>query len=345
MLLDIFNHEQFYDNDYESFCGHNCVRQILEYYGVKQASFFINSALGLTLVQDEQAKFGYKLLFDKTLVLGDYDKKLHRFAPRNKSAVEVWEENKAKIKEGMPIVAGADIFYFHYTPYFNKFHSDHRVILCGYSDAENCATIIDHYQWKFKGNIGINDFLEARSSLCPRDEGPYSGSPIDNFWLEVDRDGWNATSEELFFETISRSFERYYNVKANSKENHYEGVEALRKLLELIIEYKETGKEDSTEFLREAHMAVLFVYTRLKLFKYYMQISSLSMKIDILPQIKDDVVEEIKVWEMLIRFVLKCMYTKDDSLYIKIISNFNKIISMQEKRYTALEKLIKLLAS
>jgi hypothetical protein len=339
MLLDIFHHEQSYDNDYESFCGKNCIRQVLEYYGVKNAPFFINSALGLTLVRNEEAKSGY----DKQTILGGCEDKLCLHVSDNKSAIEVWEENKARVKEGIPIITGVDIFYFHYTPHFHKFHSDHRVILCGYPDAGNNATIIDHYQWKFTGDIEIHNFLEARSSLCPKDDGPYSGTPTNNFWFEIDKNGWNVPSEELLFETISRSLRQYYYTSSDYQANRYEGIEALKKLLEIIIEQRETGKGDDSEFLSEVRLAFLFVYTRIKLFKYYMQISLSIAKRDLLSQIKDQMVEEIKIWETLIRFVLKCMYTKEDSLYVKIIGNFNKIIDMEEKRYDFLEKLVKVL--
>ncbi len=338
MLIDIFNFKQSYDDDYESFCTSNCICQILKYYRVKYAPFFINSSLSLTLVENEKAEFGYNLLFDRSLVLSNFENKVKLNIPHNKSTIEVWEENKTKVREGIPLIVGVDIFNLKYTPYYRKYHSNHRVILCGYSEIQDYVTIIDHYQWVYKGNIEIDSFFEARSSLCPKDDGPYSGRPINNVWLEVDSDGWEANPEELLFTTVFRSLEKYYNINSYYKKSSYFGIDALKKILEIINQYKEIDKACNMVFFGKLHFDVLCLYTRLKLFKYYIRMSSSTVKLDILPKINEQIVEDLKEWELLLRLIIKAIYTKEDLLY-KIVNRLRKIIAIEEKRYDILIRL------
>ena len=338
MLLDIFGVDHTYDDDYESFCNQNCIRQLLEYYGIKNAPFFINSSLSLTLLQDEQNSFHSNLLFDKKLVLHNYEEKIKIIISQNKHPMEVWKENKAKLDEGIPLIVGVDPFYLDYAPSFHTVHSDHRIILCGYIDTEGYATVIDSYQWAFKGNVGIDSFLEARSSLCPKDHGPYSGSPINNIWLEVDKHGWDATFEELLFETVSRSLEYYYPSDSFHQTNHYAGINALKKILEMMLQHQETKTREDSEFLQELRVAFLFIYARLRLFKSYIQASALIVKLGILSRIREHILEEIRIWELLLRVMIKAIY-RGEVPYAKLMNYFNTIITSTEERYELLTQL------
>lgn len=339
MKNKIFDLKQSYDNDYESFCTENCIRQILEYYGVGYAPFFINAALKLTLAQSEADGFGYALLFDKKTVLPDYEDKIKVNMPYDKSTQEVWEENKTKVKEGVPIITSVDMFYFDYTSHYNKYHSNHQIILCGYSDDEEHATIIDHYQWVYKGNIALKRFKEARASLCPKDDSPYSGYPINNTWIEADRHGWNADPRELLCNTVSMSLEQYFTINPYYKDNNYFGIGALKKILEIVTQYKEVYVEDGVEFFRQLRLAFLFIYARIKLFKHYMQMSLSIITADILTKINEQAIQEVEEWELLIRLVIKEIYSKERVFYIKMINSLKRIIEIEERRYDMLRRL------
>ena len=49
MLVDMYNKEQKYYDEYETFCFQNCVRQILEYYEVENAFSYINASLSIIM--------------------------------------------------------------------------------------------------------------------------------------------------------------------------------------------------------------------------------------------------------------------------------------------------------
>jgi hypothetical protein len=334
LVIDIFERIHEYHDDYEAFCNQNCIRQLLAYYNVPFAALFINSALSLSLIQKGDMPAAYDLTYDKRPVLPAYLDNVAIHTPLNRMAEEVWEENKQRVRAGVPVITGVDIFYLHYTPSFQKYHSSHSVILCGCSD--DAATLIDVYQWTFKGDITQSSFLAARSSACPKDIGPYSGSPIDNVWIEVAPNGWRADPRSLLHTTLSLTLEQYYHCDVDPTGRIFYGVAALHKIAELVAEYQAVYLAGDSEALGVLRLALLFAYTRLKLFRHYLVASAQFIDLPALHQITQQVTQDIQRWDVLMRLVLKGMYLKEAALYTKIVQYLQEVIQAEERRYNGL---------
>jgi hypothetical protein len=311
----------------------------LEYYGVKNAPFFINSALSLVLTKNENSRFGFSFSCNKDYVLPDYRNRVTTFIPHNQDNMSVFENNKSEIEEGIPVITGVDIYYLEYCPFYIKFHGDHRIILCGFSEDNGLVYLVDNYEWVFKGTMKMADFFTARSSECPRDESPHSGIPINNKWHTVDREGWHADTKDLVYKTICLTIDEYYNKKSAVNETVFYGIDALKKIMEITVVFNDVEKKVRMELITNLRKTVLFALSKIKLFRYYIGISSDYFKLNIFSELKEQLEEDVRLWSNLCRLIIKAMYVNDDTITQKIINKFNEIISIEEKRYDKLVSL------
>jgi hypothetical protein len=304
---------------------------------VPYSALLINSALSLSLIQKGNSIAEYDVTYDKRLVLPAYLDNVKLHTPRNITTEVVWQQNQQRIQAGMPIITGVDIFYLDYTPFFRKYHSSHSVILCGCS--HESVTLIDVYQWIFKGTVVQESFLAARSSACPKDIGPYSGSPIDNAWIELMPDGWQADPRALLFTTLCLTLDQYYHSDVDATGCIFYGVTALNRIAELVAENQAWYAEGGTEIFGTLRLALLLAYTRLKLFRCFLMAATQFVKLPLLHDIAQQISNDIHRWELLMRLVLKGMYLKDAALYAKILQYLQEVIQAEERRYNQLYTL------
>lgn len=337
MLLDIYRANPSFPQEYEAFCFQHCVRQILESYEISNAQFLINSALDFMLVPDASSPFGYSLVLRNQPVLPNYVHLIKQFLPGEQEPLEVWEQNKRILKEGTPVIAGVDIFHLNYTPFYQKIHGEHRVVLGGYSQDGASVTIIDNYQWNYKGELGLQEFIEARTSACPKDDSPYSGTPIRQVWNTVERDGWKADVIELLATTLELTLKQYCQQPASTDCLH--GVQALKKIEEFSYLLAEEGQIARTGFLKELRLALLFNSSRVKLFSYYMKQAALNLQLPRLQELNIQLDADLAIWETLLRLIMKGIYTKDELMYRKIQLKFREVIDAEESRSDSLYKL------
>lgn len=337
MLLEMYRADQSYPQEYESFCFQSCVRQVLEAYNIPNAPFLINSSLDLLLTKDTASSFGYSVSFLNQPVLPDFANLVKQYLPGDQNPLEVWKQNKMRLEEGIPIITGVDIFHLGYTPFYHKVHSEHRVVLCGYSEDQASAYVIDQYQWSYKGKIELKEFFQARTSACPKDDSPYSGSPIQQIWHEVERDGWAADRTELVAMTLELTMEQYYQQAPERDRIH--GVSALKKIEELFQIFAEGDSSTKTVFLKEMYLVLFFNYSRLKLFSYYMQQSYKQLRLQLLAELLKQLEEDRTKWEAFLRLILKGIYLNDKTMCKKIQDKFQDIIDTEEKRSSILYKL------
>lgn len=326
MVIDIIDKQQTYYSEYESFCYQNCVKHVLEYYGVKNAPFIINSSLSLIVDRNQTYKYGYKILFNENArsVLPEYSNKIRRYFHNKENAWDIWQINKSKIKRGIPLIAGVDIFYLNYVPFYNKKHSAHNVILNGYSDDEQYASVVDWYgPWFFKGNVEIAQFIEARASINPNDGSNYSGCPIYNEWAEVDNVGWSSNILELLDRTIDLSIIQYFR-------SNNQGVSGLERLLEIIIDNKLSQKEFKSLFLQDLHNQLYNASKRKRMLKRYFCLASEQIKLNGLNEIIIALGDNIKAWEKLLLIILKASFSSKAEDYLKVIDKFNEMIHKEE---------------
>jgi hypothetical protein len=341
IIIEKFDNVKSYHKEYSFSCGHNCLRQVLEYYEIKNALFFINSSLSLILTKRDDIRFGYSITdSDIAGVLPGYERKLIVRASDNLDPIRVWEENKIKINEGIPLLTLTDLFYFEYAPMYKKEHCSHSVILYGYSEDETRVNIIDYYgQWLFKGEIPIKDFFMGRSSDNPIGNLPFSGVPIKNTWCEIEKDGWYGEPGELLLKTISLTIEQYYDSDKNPDSNIYLGINALKALREIISCYKDCDDKLRIEFLNSLYKNMLPISSKFKLFKFYVESSLSFLKTGLL----EETVELLKViatmLEIFMGLIFKSSMEATNKSYFKIIDLLNEIIIHEEKLYDVLTNL------
>lgn len=337
MVIDIIERAQKYTGDYEGFCNQNCIRHVLDYYNVPAAALFINSALSLALSRQGDTPADYSLTYDDRLVLPAYLDKMTRHKPLNRTAEEVWEENIQRVAAGVPVITGVDVFYLDYAPAFHKYHGSHGVILCGYSAAT--AVLVDVYEWQFKGEIALNSFLAARSSACPKDMGVYSGTPIDNAWIEVAPHGWQGDPEALLATTLGLTLEQYYHADVDETGRIFYGVAALHKIAHLLTEHQALYLNGSFEVLDILRIALLLASSKLKLFRHYMVAATELVDLPALHQVTQHITNDTQRWAALMRLVLKSMYRKDTGLYTRLVQSLHDVIQAEEQRYNELYAL------
>jgi len=343
LRLAIYNEEQEYHSDLESFCDMNCLLQILRYYGVRKPLLYFDTAPNIKLSKDELKPLGYDVKFNVNWFLEPYLSKIHKYFPTDKTREEVWLENKAILKEGYPIATGIDIFHLDYSSNYHTFHSNHKCILCGYTEDDKNAIIIDHYDWKFKGNAPLEQFLLARGSVCPRDESPYSGVPIKNEWIILDESNWSIHVKETFKNTIDRTCRFFYESELTNYSTEYYGMSALQKIYELYLEHADADFKEKAQLISNCRVIFLFLYTQLKLFRYYMEEASEYIKLDSVSSLIQSLNNDIEQWRKTVVVMLKGTVSVTDHNYRKIANKMKELIDLEQKRHGLLTQISTLL--
>lgn len=346
MLIDIYNMPQSFFDEYESFCNHNCTRQILDYFGVDHSVFYINSALSLQTQRKDSSFMGFGISNHTEPVIPSYKNKITFHEYEYESAEEVWEENKKIINDGIPLIVSVDIFNLEHTPYFKKVHGAHRLILCGYSEnhgvSEKYAKVIDQYKWVYKGNINLGDFLASRNSKCDRDEGLFSGVSIKNAWNDVQSKGWDASPCELLVQTIRLTLNQFYEEDKNR--DTLKGVYVLRELIQLVKNQQEQNLHLPTPFLQELYSVALLIMARMRLFKRYIEISYSQFSFQEILDLLHHSEENIEKWHRLVRILLKEIFLKKESGDFKVFDKLIELYNHEEKRYDLLLKVFNKIA-
>lgn len=339
MKLAIFKEEQKYHSDLESYCDQNCILQVLNHYGIRNPLLYFDTAPNIHLFKESMGPQEYNVEFNSNYMIGAYNNKIHKYVPDHKNNQEIWEENRARLREGVPIIAGIDMFCLPYSSNYNTYHSNHKCILCGYSEDDRYATLIDCYEWSYKGDVLLTEFLKARSSSCPRDESPYSGFPIDNIWLEVEDSNWSMDIRENLRMTIDKTVTQYYENELTNYDSDYYGVAALLKIKQLFQEKKDSNDIEKKELITNIRITFLCLYTHQKLFRYYMNEASTYVNLGIVSDVLESLNEGIELWRKATIMMLKGTVSVTENSYLKIINRISELIEFEEKRYHLLVQL------
>ena len=312
----------------------------MEYDDIKNAPLYINSTLSM-IVKEDDSDFQYDIVYDEDSrsVLPQFRSKVRRYTPIDAKTIDVWNENKLKISEGIPIIVGLDNYYLSYHPFYKKNHGRHTAILSGYSEDEKEVYITDWYDpWFFKGTIGFQEFLEARESLNPWDGSVYSGSPVYNNWAEVDKNGWDLEASDLISTTIDLTISQYYCEKKESQ-NIHKGILGLKKLLDIILKTRDFDLNTKKQFLRDLHYKLFSATKRKKLFRLYLDISQGECKIRELDEAIQLLNYIIMKWDDISIIVLKGSFSKTEEMHQRVIKEISKMIIIEENFYDSLNKI------
>ena len=269
MLVDIWNKDPDYYEGYESFCFQNCLRLVLQSYGVENAPLYVNASIFLKF--DSTNNNDVQLIVDKNnrSLLPDYlDKVTRVYHPLNSDCDQIFKENMEIVeKDKIPLIVGVDIYYLPYLEFYHKGHGIHTAIFCG-EDAEKKIGIIDWYEpWFFKGLISKEDFLQARNSQNHKDNYMYSGTPIQNNWTKISKERWNEAPEKQIRDTLLLTLDQFFEPKEN------EGVLAFKNIISYLEMLMDNSLEYDKEIINKLHKGLFGLSKRYSFFKQYIEIA------------------------------------------------------------------------
>lgn len=344
MLIDIYNRQLSCHKEFEFYCFKNNCRIVLEYYGIKNAKYFINCSLDFRLLRDTSFKLGYKnvRMTDIQSVIGNCplvknSNKVLLHKECKSEALGVWIENKKKIDTGLPLIVFMDLFNLSYNPIFkNKEHGLHSVILAGYTTGSEKPLILDWYQhhWSYKPEMELEEYLEARKSDNPLGVNVASGMPIHNAWVEINREGWDSEDYELLSRTLDLTLDQYYGLSDNNEV--LKGIDALKAIYEACTAYLRNTDEKTEVFFRELYISTFMLAKNKSLFKWYMDAASYefaNMGIKDASILLNDISTS---WNTLLLLICKCSMAYSYELHKRIADLILECIHLEEKLYDCL---------
>jgi hypothetical protein len=343
MRLEFFDEQQEFVPDFEAFCTQNCIQQLLHYYKVDNHYKYMDTSLDIMLYRLYKDVEDYDIAFRETFLIDDYENKIKKHEPDTQDPYKVWLENKKKIEEGIPIIVSVDMYDLEYSATKGIYHSNHSVILTGFEEDESKVSLVDIYQWKFKGDVSMEQYLKARSSLCPNDESPFSGFPILNRWYEVEATDWKGNEEELLKRTLDLTLLNYYENPQNDNINHFYGTAALHKTYDILKNSREMNEEFRTELLKKIRKVVLRLYAKLNLLRYYIAQSIKVLENNEMSELVEALNADLRQWKKYLYVIVKGIYNTDLELYDKITEKFYEMVLMEDARYDLLIKKSRML--
>lgn len=338
MLLDIYNEDQSAYSEYETFCYQNNVRQILEYMKVKNAFAFINASLSFEVRKENESdlyissKAGSNTLIPmvKDLIFRKNDER---------NIEDVWKDNIKMIESGYPLVITTDSFYIPYLQFYKKSHGRHCFIAAGFNENNLDPYVVDVCEsWSHKGEMDLNDFYAARSSINEFDGGVFSGVPIRNNWAYIKKDGWDGfDSHDAVREVLKITYEQYNNASVDC----LDGINAMKEVLKWLDLLKTVDIEERKNKIRDLYDQLFWTIKRKNLFSFYVR---KAIEEDLLPKeymvIADKSKELFENWDMFSKFILKHSFIGKEQSIDKIKEKLCEIMVSEEELITLISGCI-----
>lgn len=331
-MKEKYIHDIYYDtldscDGYESYCYQNCQRIIVEHRYGAEALMMINTALSIEETTENEIKIKEKK--GMRSLLPSLDKCTHRlYYNLNENEEKIFKDNiKFIFKEKQPIVVGADTFYLPHSNNYRKKHAKHTMILCGYDLEKGVVYIIDWYKpWAFKGEMSIENFLEARNSMNADDGSFYSGTPIGNNWAYIEPIE-KYDIDELFAETIVISRNNYFN---------FNNMGIINTLL-FVQKYIDSLEEENV-FERIFFEIYTFI-NRKKIFLEYIELYSKLKSQNDYNDFIDILKTNIFCWDVFTVLLLKQSKRYNEKTRIRIVNKMSELIEEERNLIEKFEEI------
>ncbi len=337
MLHDLINKDMKFHMEFEYYCFKNCYLQILDYYGVFNAKYFLDCTTDWTYRKGKNKDFSFDTGNPYSSFLSPFDHKVKKVVLMEKTKEEIWNENIEAIQNGIPVVVAADVFYLSYTPYYQKKHSYHSLILAGYDKPKNEFFVIDWYPpWYFKGRMSRDELDASRGSLNEGD-GILSGKPINYLYTEVERDGFRESTKSLIQAQIQKNLDQYYcGVTSNDLMKGYKAINTMICNVEESFFYT---KEEQKLFFEELYGQLFFTPTRKRLFRWYLENALFYCKSFGFVAPIQALDESIIGWKGLLSLLIKCSMNHSEANLELLVKQFNEILQKEKQFYYMLYEL------
>lgn len=341
MILSIYETEGKFDKIYENLCTQNCIRQILEHYGVKDYFKFFNTTFDIKFMKGTDGDNEIEFEVNESIMLDGYEKKLTRFKSKDADSLLIFQENKKTLEAGLPVVVDVNLYEMEYSETYQIYNNKHSVILSGV--VNDNPVVIDNYVWKFKGEVPLEQYLKARSSECPLDDSPFSGVPILNSYCIVPPDGWKGDPAELLHATLHETLFRYYEETFPEKDQIYKGVNGLKLIIDLLESGKTLPPDKRLKNIIGVRRLVLFMKTSLSFHQQYVMKLSEMLNIKETKEYIDELSVSINLLDKFTYVIIKAMYREDIEIYNRILNYYIELMDAEEARYQVLKDLCKIL--
>ena len=326
MLSPMYNEEQRYYDEYETFCYQNCLRQVLEYYKVKCAYLYINASLSIVYKEIDQDDFDISIDEEAYGVLPSFGSKVIRKSDDRDNRV-IWDENTSYIEKDYPIIVTVDSYYLKHLPFYEKSHGRHCMVVVG--EVEDNAIVVDwQAPWFYKGKVDLEELFAARNSQNEADGGVFSGNAIKNNWAYIEKEGWEAEPSQLVKEIIEVTKHQYTKFIENDTFYCIDAYKKIKEYFGRLIEYDVTERKKR---IKNMYNALYWPVRKRNFFNFYIKraiddkvLSSDNIGVyDYSVQLFDD-------WTLFLNFVLKHSFIGKDSSIEKIVAELDKLIDKEE---------------
>ena len=339
-MLKMFSDEQKFIEGYDYFCIRNCIKQVLEYYNILNAEFYIDTTLGIEMNIVDFPKIIINYDIEPITVLSPYFNNIKIFTPEKEPLSDVWTDMKKIINKGLPVIAYVDVFYLKHTSYYKVMHGIHTVIVCGYSSDENTIYVIDYTKpWFFKGEISREDFEAARMYDINKDIYGSTKFPPRKKWIYIERNGWNANPQELLYKTITSIENKFFRPCYDKSDNSFYGIHVINKIYE-IVKVLQTENINVKESFFKPLCNQMFLMVRYEMFflqyieNYLHTFSTRNYDYEL-----NVLREGVSLWRKLLTLIMKTSMTFSDTVYERMVSFFKHIIEQEEKRYIIIRNI------
>lgn len=326
-----------YDDAFEYYCFKNCYLQILRYYGIRHPEYYIETNLDWKWMRSDEQPFGYEFQTgDKySGLVSPCGEKVRLQTVRNDTPAAIWEKNLQCLDQSLPVTAAVDVFYLPYTPYFQKKHSFHSLIICGvHSDK---AEILDWYTpWFYQGQVSMELLDKARRS-ANNQAGLLGSIAIEYAWAVIEKEAWQEyTKQELVEITVSDLLSSYYGGMENAVMST--GKKALTTLMKFVLQMEEES-ESKKNFLEGLYYQLYFVATRKRLLQWYLEMVASDFKTVIWSRTLTLLTQTRKSWQSLLHLIMKCSIDDTPDNYDTVVFQLNKCISQEDEFYYELFRM------
>lgn len=329
MIRDFNDRDFEFYPEFEYYCYKNCFLQILEYYGVQNAKYYLDCTTDWTCQtgKNEGIVFGTGDPFSSFIPPFDDHVKIYTTDDRTKE--QIWKDNIESINNGTPVVIAVDIFYLKYTPYYQKKHSYHSAVLTGYDEFTDEFYVVDWYPpWYFKGKISRDELENSRGSENDGD-GILSGDPIKYLFAEIDRVDYSESMRDLIQAQIQRNMDLYY--KGVESDGTVKGYKAINSMIDKIEESFTYTKEKQKGFFENLYSQLFFTPYRKKLFHWYLnnayvELNNFGFEKPI--RILD---ETINTWKVFLSLIIKCSMVSSEKNLELLVKRCTEIIEKEKQ--------------
>ena len=333
MIRELFEREQSFFEEYKSCCTHNCVRQILEYYGLEHAHLLFNTSYGFKVVQDPKTLRVIVEREPEALLVGDLNQYIKHGPKDNMTVENIITEDQSLIQENIPIIIDVDICYLNYDKHYHLDHCLHSILFCGI-DGENAYVVDVGERISYRGTISFDDYKKARTSSNPKCDNLYSGQPIECRETYIEPEIVAHVDYRNVVLCNLLEVQKYYKTKGYGIDN----VHLLDKMFHRLIEREEKLTDEEIE---EMYYQLYSINRKRKLF-----LLELKMIEEKWPEISTSLIrhtmeEILQCWKSILSILLKLRFVRNHTKsYQKISEYINNSYSKEEDINCLLDQLV-----